>query len=436
MSSDKCIRVGLVGAGYISEFHARAIGRVPNARIVGITDFVLARATALAARFHVPAIFPRMEDMINAGVDVVHILTPPKTHAQLAIAALDSGCHVVVEKPLAMNAEEVDRITAAAARAGKLVSVGHSLLYARFVLRALGLVRSGAIGVPLSFDYFRSSEYPPYRGGPLPVHYQDGGYPFLDLGLHALYLADAFLGEIEDVRAYYGTQGGDSNLLYDEWRVGAKCRRGTANIQISWNVRPLQSWFLVQGTEGVIRANLFAMSVTHTRRLPLPKAPPRALQAIGEGLGICAQVPANVVRFAFKKIVQYDGLHALVAEFYRALETGAPAPAPAEQARSTVYWTDRISREADAAKLKFQAQFQVAGHAKVLVTGASGLIGRRLVRRLLQQGQRVRIFVRRQPPAGFMDDGNVGGFPGGLGGPGAVDRAVAGAEIVYHAGAA
>src|SRR6202171_5287644 len=436
MPLDARLRGGLVGAGYISEFHARAVQRVPNARLVGVTDAVTSRAAGLAARFSLPNVFPTMEAMIHEGVDVIHILTPPDTHAQLAIAALKNGCHVLVEKPLAMNAEEVDCISAAAAAAQKSVCVNHSLLYDRFVSKALGLVRSGAIGVPLSFDYFRSCEYPPYRGGPLPIHYQNGGYPFLDQGVHALYLAESFLGAIEDANAFYGTHGGDSNLLFDEWRVAAQCQRGTANIQISWNVRPLQNWFVVQGTKGVLRANLFAMWVTHTPQLPLPKAPARALQALSEGLSICAQVPANVVRFATKKIVQYDGLHSLVAAFYRALRTGAPMPVSVEQARSTVYWTNCVSQQADTAKIKFQAQFQSARRAKVLVTGASGLIGRQLVRRLLLEGNRVRIFVRRLPEAEFMNDGNVEVFLGDLGDPAAVDLAVAGTEIVYHVGAA
>jgi 2-alkyl-3-oxoalkanoate reductase len=436
MPPDTDLRVGLVGAGYISEFHARALQRVPNARLVGIADVTESRAAVLAARFHVPRVFPTMDAMMNEGLDVIHILTPPDTHASLAIAALKNGCHVLVEKPAAINAEEVDRISAAAAAAQKSVCVSHSMLYDRFVSKALHLVRSGEIGVPLSFDYFRSSEYPPYRGGPLPIHYQGGGYPFLDQGVHALYLAESFLGPIEDVKPFFGTHGGDSNLLFDEWRVAVQCQRGTANIQISWNVRPLQNWFVVQGTKGVLRANLFAMWLTHTPQLPLPKAPARALQAMSEGLSICAQVPSNIARFAAKKIVQYDGLHSLVAAFYRALQTGAPMPVPVEQARSTVYWTNRVAQEADAAKIKFQAQFQSAGRAKVLVTGASGLIGRSLVRRLLKSGNRIRIFVRRPPPAEFLNDRNIEVFLGDLGDPAAVDQAVAGTEIVYHLGAA
>jgi predicted dehydrogenase/nucleoside-diphosphate-sugar epimerase len=436
MPPDNHLRVGLVGAGYISEFHVRALQRVPNARIVGIADVVSSRATTLATRFSIPKVFPTMEAMMNEGVDVVHILTPPHTHASLAIAALKNSCHVLVEKPLAINAEEVDRISAAAAAAHKSVCVNHSMLYDRSVSKALKLVRSGAIGVPLTFDYFRSSEYPPYRGGPLPIHYQDGGYPFLDQGVHALYLAEAFLGAIEDVKAFYGTHGGDSNLLYDEWRAAAQCQRGTANIQISWNVRPLQNWFVVQGTKGVVRANLFAMWVTHTPQLPLPKAPARALQAMAEGLSICAQVPVNVARFAAKKIVQYDGLHSLIAAFYSALQSGAAMPIPVEQARSTVYWTNRVSQQADAAKIKYQGQFQSVGHAKILVTGANGLIGRHLLGRLLQEGNRVRLFVRRPPEPELMNNGNVEVFLGDLGDPAAVDQAVAGTEIVYHVGAA
>jgi len=126
----------------------------------------------------------------------------------------------------------------------------------------------------------------------------------------------------------------------------------------------------------------------------------------------------------------------LVAAFYTALQTGAAIPVPPDQARSTVYWTNHVSQQADDAKRKFQTQFQTEGRARILVTGATGLIGRHLVQQLLQRGDRVRIFVRRKPPAEFMNEPNVEVFLGDLGDPAAVDQAVAGARIVYHVGAA
>src|ERR1700687_5108086 len=151
MPSDPNLRGGFVGAGYINELHASAVQRVPNAPLAGVAGVHTSRRAALASRFGLPKTFPTREALIDEGVDVIHILTPPDSPAQLAIAALKSGCHVLVEKPLATCVEDVDRITAAAEAAQKSVCVNHSLLFDRFVSKALGLVRSGAIGVPLSF---------------------------------------------------------------------------------------------------------------------------------------------------------------------------------------------------------------------------------------------------------------------------------------------
>jgi predicted dehydrogenase len=161
--------------------------------------------------------------------------------------------------------EDVNRITAAAEAAQKSVCVNHSLLFDRFVSKALSLVRSGAIGVPLSFDYFRSSEYPPYRGGTLPVHYRNGGYPFLDQGVHAVYLAESFLGPIQDMKTYHGTYGGDPNLLFDEWRVAAQCQRGTANIRYLGTCAPFRAGSSSKAKECSVRT--FAVWVTHSSRL-------------------------------------------------------------------------------------------------------------------------------------------------------------------------
>lgn len=134
--------------------------------------------------------------MVSGGANVIHILTPPASHAKITMEAIELGCHVFVEKPLATSVDDCDRIAEMADKAGKIVGVDHSLLRDPIVLRALETVRSETIGEVLSVDCFRSQSYPPYRGGPLPPHYRDGGYPFRHLGIHSLYLVEAFLGEI------------------------------------------------------------------------------------------------------------------------------------------------------------------------------------------------------------------------------------------------
>ena len=75
-------RVGLVGAGYVSEFHVKALRRLSNVRIVGVTDLDLARARATG----LPT-FESLQAMATAGLDVVHVLTPPDSHTAVALEA-------------------------------------------------------------------------------------------------------------------------------------------------------------------------------------------------------------------------------------------------------------------------------------------------------------------------------------------------------------
>jgi len=427
--------VALIGAGYVSKYHVMALKRLPGVTLAGICDLDSARAHLAAKDAGCPA-FTSPQQFFDIGVNVVHVLTPPATHAALTIQALEHGCHVLVEKPLATSVEDCDRIAAAAAMAGKIVCVNHSLLRDPFVLRALAMVRAGAVGDILAVDYFRSSDYPPYLGGPLPPQYRDGGYPFRDLGVHALYLMQVFLGDIADVQAQFRNAGKlstDPNIRYDEWRALVRGAKGTGQIQLSWNVKPIQNQLFIQGTKGTLRVDLFSMFIAQRKNTPLPKAIERAANAIGEGRTICTQVTGNVVSFLRGKLLPYHGLQMLVDDFYKGLSAAIPqSPISVASARQVVDWTERVARPADEAKQQWQSQFPAKLIAPVLVTGAGGFIGRHLLKRLLDQHDRVRVLVRREIPA----DPRVEMVIGDLGDSAAVDRAVAGTEIVYHVGAA
>src|SRR5258708_3735383 len=376
----------------------------------------------------------------GSQLDVANVLPPPAYHTAVTLEALELGLHVFVEKPLATTVEDCDKIAEAAKRAGKTVGVNHSLLTDPFVVRALAIARSGALGDILTVDYFRSSDYPPWPGGPVPPQYRDGGYPFRDLGVHALYLMTAFLGEIKDVQAWFDTNGvGDPNLLYDEWRAVVRCKKGSGQFQLSWNVKPLQSNLVVQGTRGVMRVDLFSMAITTRRTTLAPKAIERTWHPIGDALSTLVQVPANVLRFLRKKIVPYHGLRAMVAAYYAALSAGNPAPVTVEDARPIVDWTERVARVADDRKREFLASFPPTLTAKTLITGTSGFLGGHLLTRLLERlpaGEKLRIFVRRDPPARIKDDPRIEIVFGDMGDAAAMDRAVAGVALIYHAGGA
>src|SRR5688500_15945291 len=122
-------RVGLVGAGYVSEFHVKALQRLPEVRIVGITDLAPDRARAVASRFGITA-YPSLGAMAAAGLDVVHVLTPPSSHTAVALEALELGAPVLVEKPLATNVGEGERMAVTCEEGCRRVIVIHTILYA------------------------------------------------------------------------------------------------------------------------------------------------------------------------------------------------------------------------------------------------------------------------------------------------------------------
>src|SRR4030095_4082063 len=253
-------------------------------------------------------------------------LTPPDTHADVGLEAIARGCHVLIEKPLAQSVEDCEALRRAAEARGLLLCVDHSLLFDPMVRSARAAIQGGAIGDIVSVDVLRSSAYPPYRGGPVPPHYQSAGYPFRDLGVHALYLMQAFLGGIEEVNASWRSLAGDRNLAFDEWRAIVRCRRGTGQLQLSWNVRPLQHRIVLMGTRGILRLDLFAMFRSLRSPMTLPKAGARLLGGMREALEPVPHMLLNAARFAVGSIRPFQGIHELVAAFYRALGEGKGSP--------------------------------------------------------------------------------------------------------------
>jgi predicted dehydrogenase/nucleoside-diphosphate-sugar epimerase len=426
-------RAGMVGAGNICEFHVAAVKKLaPEVELVGVTDLDRERARANAEKWGTRA-YDSLDELIAAGANVIHVLTPPGAHAKVALAAIAKGCHVLVEKPIAEDEQEALAIGRAAAQKGVVASVNHSLLYDPTVKRAIDQVRSGALGNVVAVDILRGSEYPPFEGGALPPWYRDAGYPFRDLGVHCMYLIQELLGPIEDVEATWRSLGGDPNLAYDEWRAIVRCARGLGQFQLTWNARPMQSQLIIHGTKGVLRVDLFAMFHGKRSSTPLPKAAERLVNAFADSLQPLVDVPIGVWKFVRKEIQAYQGLRDLVADFYKRLAAGEPPPVTVEDAAQVVRWVEEVARAADAEHADRLAKLVLSPKIPFVVTGASGFLGRAVVARLRGEGHRVRAFVRRIPER--PQDG-VEYCVGNLGDPVAVDRAIAGADVVVHCGAA
>jgi 2-alkyl-3-oxoalkanoate reductase len=430
------LRVAVVGAGYVANHHLAALKRLDFVELVAICDTQREAAEALASRYGIGLVVTRIDDLAAARPQIVHVLTPPASHAALAIKVLDMGCGVLVEKPMADTAAECEAMIEKAQARGLILGVNHSDLLDPVVMKALEAVRAGRIGDIVSVDILRSSEYPAYAGGPLPAQVAQGSYPFRDLGVHALYTLEAFLGPLSDLRVDFQGSGRDPNLRFDEWQATATGEKGRGRMLLSWNARPMESRVVVRGTQGIVEVDRFLQIVRIHRVLPGPKFIGIVLNTFLSAVADVFRVPWNVLRFATGMLKPSPGIQKGAADFAIAARDNGKPPFDGAAALRTISLLEPACAEPDRLRREeIEARYSSLAPADVLVTGAAGFLGRALVKALRKRGQSVRVLLRK-PVAAYADDPGIQVAIGDLGDPRSVDHAVAGAGIVYHVGAA
>ena len=120
------LRIGVIGAGHFGRFHAQKVAASPRATLAGLHDPDAARAALVAGEVGCP---PLGLDALFAASDAVVIAAPAEAHHRLAMAALEAGKHVLVEKPIAATLAEADEMAALARANTRILQVGHLLRY-------------------------------------------------------------------------------------------------------------------------------------------------------------------------------------------------------------------------------------------------------------------------------------------------------------------
>jgi len=150
------LRAAIVGCGKIADAHASQIQRIDGCEIVGVCDRERLMARQLFERFRVKKYFSDLTELLSdARPDVVHITTPPQSHFEIARLCLERGCHVYVEKPITLDAEEAERLVALANERGLKLTVGHDDQFSHVARRMRALVQSGYLGgLPIHMESY------------------------------------------------------------------------------------------------------------------------------------------------------------------------------------------------------------------------------------------------------------------------------------------
>jgi UDP-N-acetyl-2-amino-2-deoxyglucuronate dehydrogenase len=203
------INVGILGAGNISDTHARAAREIPGVEVVAVHGQNLTKAARLAELYGGRA-YDRLEEFLDhRPMDLVAIGSPSGLHAEQGITAAARGLHVLVEKPIDINTKRADTLIAAADRAGVKLGVFFQDRLKPDVVRMKAMVAAGALGTPIVAsgrvkwyrppDYYSASRW---RG----TNAFDGGGALINQAIHTLDVLLHLMGPIARVDARVATR--------------------------------------------------------------------------------------------------------------------------------------------------------------------------------------------------------------------------------------
>jgi predicted dehydrogenase len=159
-SDDKTIGVGIVGAGFARTTQIPGFRNCAGARVVAITSRHRERAASVAQEFGIEHVANDWRELVERDdVELVSIVTPPATHLEITLAALERGKAVLCEKPMAMDAAETKRMTDRAREAGVLALIDHELRFLGSRRKLRAMLRNGEIGTVRHCNYVFRSDY-------------------------------------------------------------------------------------------------------------------------------------------------------------------------------------------------------------------------------------------------------------------------------------
>ncbi len=229
MSANEPLGIAIVGSGMISEFQAKAIEALPEARLAGFYDQVAELARKRAAQFGVRA-YATLDDLLaDAKVGAVSICTPSGAHLDPALAAASAGKHVMVEKPLEVTTARIDQILAACARAGVTLGAIFPRRFqeaSRLLKKAIEAGRFGTISLAdVYIKWYRTQQYYD-SGGWRGTWKLDGGGALMNQGIHGIDLLQWLMGGVDEVVGFTGTLSHENIEVEDTATASLRFKRG------------------------------------------------------------------------------------------------------------------------------------------------------------------------------------------------------------------
>lgn len=262
----KKIRIGIIGCGAIAEkLHVPEYVNSPDADVVAFCDIIKSKAESLAAKFAPnAAIYTDYKQLLkNANVEGVSVCLPNYLHGPVTIAALNAGCNVLVEKPMATSMAEAERMLAAAEKSQKLLAVNQSQRLFQAHAKAKEVMDSGIMGkvlhVTAMFGHSGPEDWSPTGKWFFDKKKARFG-AMADLGVHKADLVRYLTGkEVASISGFFERLEKKRASVEDNFVAAMKFTDGTVGtLAASWTVKGAEAnYTILHCTNGTLSVCVF-----------------------------------------------------------------------------------------------------------------------------------------------------------------------------------
>jgi predicted dehydrogenase len=375
------LKVGIVGCGKIADAHALQIQQLEECKIVGACDNEPLMAKQFSERFAVKECFGNLAQLLaEARPDIVHITTPPESHFNLARICLENGCHVYVEKPFTVDAEEAQQLVDLANRNGMKLTAGHNYQFSHAARRMRDLIKNGYLGGP---PLHMESYYGYDLGDPNYARTLLGdkqhwvrrlpGQLLHNIISHGVArIAEYLMADDPQVIAYGFTSPvlkaiGEVDIV-DELRVIIFDEKSTAYFTFSSQMKPTLHEFRIYGSKNGLILDQSHETVIRLRGSKFKSFADHFVPPVLIAKQHLENLFGNVKLFLARDFHMDSGMKCLIERFYSSIREDGPVPIPYREIVLTGKIMDAIFDQLQHRQPWNNSAFQDAA-------GALGMVG-------------------------------------------------------------
>lgn len=330
MKAKKTFRIAVIGCGGAFNLHLPGILRDPRLSLVALCDLNKNLVNQYSRRLKCSA-YNELRTLLKQHVlDAVHLLTPPHTHLRLAKPVLDAGCHLLIEKPIALTYKEAQTIANYAQHNRCKLTVVHNHLFDPPVIRAKKQLQSRTLGrtvhcqVVYSLNRKATKSHttePDHWINHLPIKVFDEWLP------HAIYTTRHFLGPLRVNTATLQHINGVSSLT-----VTVSAMDRTGQILLIDNTDYELFHINLYTTKALLHINSVDLTLRRMSTLSLPGTGPLMINTLMESLLNLNSIANNIIQAACGRLKRKQSHTTIIRQFYDYLSDNCENPVPLDDA--------------------------------------------------------------------------------------------------------